>query len=426
MSNDGTTQSPESRPQLDQHRSTSIADDEVDAYLLEMSYQLRTPLSAIVGYSELLMEDPDDADEVQLLAHSIRTATKSLIAVIEKLETQVMRERARRRIAELLQSLSTMVASSLDLEEVITTILDCLDEVIEFDRATVLLAQDDREFQVAAMLQDHEIMWPEQPPILLDDDRRLAQVTDTQAPVVVSDTAIDKRTPLEARESQHRSWLGVPLHWAEETVGVLTLESKQTGRYDAFDARLVNSLGTQAGLAIANARQYGEVQNLATHDALTSALTRRAFFERASAGFEDARNRNRPLSMLMIDLDHFKDVNDTYGHAAGDTVLLKAVQRWKENLRDHDLLGRYGGEEFLVMLPDLTIEDAAKVAERLRRAMDEEPFHTGTESLRVTASIGVAQHGPHVTTLPRLVEEADVALYRAKRRGRNRVETADA
>lgn len=405
---------------------TSVADtEEVDAYLIETSYQLRTPLSAIIGYAELLMEDPADAEEVQLLAHSIRTATKSLMEVIQDLENQVMRERARRKISELLRSLSTMMTASLDFDEVVETIHSCLEEVIDFDRSRVLVNTEEGEYAIVAQREGRTTVHPDAPPVTAADDPRVAQIQSSLSSMVVADMNTDPRLDGAGLDAEFQSWLGVPLLWSDELIGILTLETREQGRFDAFDARLVSSLGTQAGLAIVNARQYSRARYHADVDGLTGAVTRRKFFEIAAESFEESRAQQTPVALLMIDLDHFKKVNDTYGHAAGDYVLHESIARCAQSIRPTDVIGRFGGEEFLVLLPGLEIDEARQVAERLRECVARESYSVGEHVLDVTVSIGVANLRDDIDTVARLVEEADVALYRAKRRGRDRVETAN-
>ena len=160
-----------------------------------------------------------------------------------------------------------------------------------------------------------------------------------------------------------------------------------------------------------------EFEHLATHDSLTSALTRRHMDEACRMEIERSRRTGRSTALLMMDLDHFKAVNDTYGHQAGDQVLVNFVIKVNALLRPSDQLGRFGGEEFMLLLPETSLEDAVQVAQRIR-AVCAEPAHGST----CTVSIGVAstQDGHH--TLDDLLARADAAMYQAKDNGRNRVE----
>ena len=164
-------------------------------------------------------------------------------------------------------------------------------------------------------------------------------------------------------------------------------------------------------------KQNQELQYLATRDPLTGCLNRRSFFEQFEFHWKSAARYKHPLSCLVVDLDHFKSINDTYGHAAGDEVLRKAGATLLEQARDSDVVCRYGGEEFCVLLPHLDIENAAKAAERLREALGQMRF----AQLRVSASIGVSSLSLGAKEPQELLDQADKSLYVAKRNGRNRV-----
>ncbi len=159
------------------------------------------------------------------------------------------------------------------------------------------------------------------------------------------------------------------------------------------------------------------------HDALSGALTRRAIMERLEERL--GRDRERPFSVIMADLDHFKAVNDNYGHLVGDAVLREGVRRIRAALRAPDLVGRYGGEEFLVLLDGAGLNTALEVAERVRRHLEATPIHVKGHQVPLTLSQGVAQWLPG-ERLENLLQRADSALYRAKQRGRNRTEWAEA
>ena len=158
----------------------------------------------------------------------------------------------------------------------------------------------------------------------------------------------------------------------------------------------------------------------ATHDALTGLWNRGAIFEILDKEIQRARRENVPVSAIMADLDKFKTVNDTYGHKAGDTVLHESARRMADVMRQYDTVGRYGGEEFLIVVPDCDIERAPSVAERLRECVAEKPFDIAGKSLDVTLSLGVAAlDGRGVGSADTLLQAADKALYDAKNSGRN-------
>jgi diguanylate cyclase (GGDEF)-like protein len=165
-----------------------------------------------------------------------------------------------------------------------------------------------------------------------------------------------------------------------------------------------------------------ELLNLSRTDPLTQLHNRRYFEERFTAEFSRSKRYRTPLSLLMIDVDHFKQVNDTRGHAAGDQVLKETARRVKSTLRDVDLVARFGGEEFIALLPETGPEEGRAAAERIRAAIEAGEVPHGEQPIRVTASVGLAWYpARQIEDHEALVRAADDALYRAKKGGRNRV-----
>jgi diguanylate cyclase (GGDEF)-like protein len=221
-------------------------------------------------------------------------------------------------------------------------------------------------------------------------------------------------------------------------VGVMNLSRARTAAFSPLEIRLAEAVAAQAGLAIANARLYAQTLDLSFTDPLTGAPNRRALFLRLDQEWTRAVRFGDELSVLMVDLDNFKAINDTWGHAAGDTVLRAVATALLRNVRKVDLVARYGGEEFCVLLPRSTLAEALDVAEKLRRAVAQTPlpprpqqspqqFPQQSDSappLRLTVSLGVASYGPEVRDAQALIALADAALYSAKRAGRDRVKGA--
>jgi two-component system cell cycle response regulator len=164
------------------------------------------------------------------------------------------------------------------------------------------------------------------------------------------------------------------------------------------------------------------LQQQATHDSLTGLWNRGMIREQVSIELKRAARTGEPVAVIMADLDHFKQINDRYGHAAGDQVLREASARMRAVLRDHDGISRYGGEEFLVLLPRTNIDAALGIAERVRSAVASQPVMIGDHPLPVTLSMGLSTTAEYPSEVEPLIAAADAALYRAKAAGRNRVE----
>ncbi|MDO8455939.1 MAG: GGDEF domain-containing protein [Burkholderiaceae bacterium] len=169
---------------------------------------------------------------------------------------------------------------------------------------------------------------------------------------------------------------------------------------------------------MASDRLHAEMEHLATHDSLTNAFTRRSMNEACARELERSRRSGHKMALMILDLDHFKAINDTYGHQAGDRVLIDVVTQIKALLRKPDQLGRFGGEEFVVLLPETTLEEAIVVAERIR-----ESCARSEQKPSCTVSIGITTSHKDSDTVDSLLARADAALYHAKSAGRNRVET---
>lgn len=169
-----------------------------------------------------------------------------------------------------------------------------------------------------------------------------------------------------------------------------------------------------------------QIESLAAHDFLTGLWNRRWILERLDQELIRTRRELEPLGVIMMDLDHFKQINDTYGHTQGDQVLQETAKRLTDTVRPYDCVGRYGGEEFLLVVANCNLEKSLSLAERLRLAVSAEPVKIAGGSIRVNGSFGVAAAGLHKAADAKcLIEAADRALYRAKKLGRNRVEYDD-
>ncbi len=168
-----------------------------------------------------------------------------------------------------------------------------------------------------------------------------------------------------------------------------------------------------------------QLESMATIDSLTGMANRQAFLQRAKNEFNRARRYSRPLTVVMIDIDHFKAINDQYGHATGDEVLRQISDICQRSLRGTDFMGRVGGEEFVLLLPDTAHSSAYHVAERMRTHLSETPVELENGiSLNITASFGVASMNEHDRDLDNVLERADEAMYHAKHEGRNQVKSA--
>ncbi|HYB97091.1 MAG TPA: diguanylate cyclase [Vicinamibacterales bacterium] len=216
--------------------------------------------------------------------------------------------------------------------------------------------------------------------------------------------------------------LGFPLIVGGQAMGVLGVRS--VGALPPDRRSIIEAAAALLAVSIKNAQLFKEVKDNSVKDALTGCFTRAHALDVVDAELRRARRSQSPVSLIMFDLDHFKDVNDRYGHLCGDAVLSAIGKRMKEVLRGSDLKCRYGGEEFMVLLPETPLHGARRVAETLRREIAERPVPWAGEALTVTASFGLAQTMPGEVNVQAVIARADQALYRAKGDGRNCVRIA--
>ncbi|MFW5879023.1 MAG: diguanylate cyclase [Myxococcota bacterium] len=213
----------------------------------------------------------------------------------------------------------------------------------------------------------------------------------------------------------------LPMLVGENVVGTLVCGAQRKGALMGDSVRQLSVLAMQAAGAISRAKLFEQTEKMATTDGLTGLNNHRRFQECMDAAMASSRRYEGSCSLILSDVDHFKGVNDTYGHPVGDLVLKGVARILQSEARDTDVVARYGGEEFAVILPQTDAEGARVIAERIRCRIEEEIFQTEVGPLRVTISMGIAGFPRHGEHKQELIEKADQALYAAKESGRNRV-----
>ena len=326
--------------------------------------------------------------------------------------------------AETLRQAGLAVTASLRLEDTIRRILQQLRKVVPYDSATVLWLRDE-SLEVVGIYGKGERERLLGVQIPLRPEIPLTRVIRTRKPYILPDTqAFRGQHPARQSCAHVRSWVGVPLVLQSRVIGMISLESTRPHHFTAEHVRLAMGFAAHVAIALHNAHLYERTRHQAITDPLTGLYNRRYFMELAHREHRQALREGASLAILMLDLDHFKRVNDTYGHLVGDQALRAVALLCQDHLRQTDIIGRYGGEEFIVLLPATRIhaEDIAhRIAERLRRAIASTPIRTPQGEVRLTVSIGAATLSEAGEALDVLIQRADQALYLAKQQGRNRV-----
>lgn len=219
-----------------------------------------------------------------------------------------------------------------------------------------------------------------------------------------------------------RSHLTLPLTVEGEILGCISLNSDQSNAFDAQDLQFLSVIGYQMAATLKHFQRFSSIKNIAIYDTLTGLYNRRYFEDRLGMDAQKSFYGGTPLSLVMVDIDHFKKVNDTFGHTEGDQVLCKISSLLKSSIRKKDTVARYGGEEFILILPEAGLEASFVIAERIRRLIENTLFEVGRAQINLTVSMGISNFPSHrAKSKEELIKMADQALYDAKRGGRNKV-----
>lgn len=380
---------------------SSISED-AEQVVMFLSQQMRTSLQSIMGYSEMIEEDISEGciDNASQDLLRVREVSMSLLDAVRRLEQQLSEERQRQLLVERLGIFSRRLHGLDRRQDIFAALVESTCGLVEFDRVMVFdTSKNERTFDVRCGMFDGDVEPCE------GHLRQLWRTVTTSRRVCIEHIV----------DQQHA--LACPVIVEEDVAFVVVFlrGAPHSRAFTGYQAGVFQAFLTQMERALDSIRELDSIRRLALFDGLTGVLNRRGFFQVAER-LEGER------ATLMLDIDHFKRINDTYGHASGDEVLREIAARIQLALRGDDLVGRYGGEEFAVVLPDVGLGIAVIVAQRLRHQINATPvvLADGTE-IAVTASIGVAvgEQG-----LGALLDIADKGLYMAKRQGRDRVEVA--
>ncbi|MBI3610941.1 MAG: diguanylate cyclase [Nitrospirae bacterium] len=369
-----------------------------------------------------LFDTPLEDEEIRVISAFVQQA--SLIR--ENAQLLQEREDLAKDVSVLLDIAKT-VGSALESEDLFLIILEKATQFLQAEQGSLMLLDEDRsELTVKAMKGLNkkivELMR------IRPGEGISGKVLSTGTALVVSDIESDDRIAQEKRPRyKTKSFISIPLKLDGRTIGVLNIADKMTGEvFSEEDLQLLISIGAYASVAIERSKFYQkteELKRISITDPLTGLLNRRYFQERMSEEIERSRRHHLPLSLIMIDLDDFKSVNDTLGHLVGDEALKILARCLRNSIRTIDVAARYGGEEFTVILPQTSKTDAYTIAERICTEVHrlDLPFVKTDQKLVLSVSVGLATYPDDAESLEDLIRNADIALYAAKSKGKNRV-----
>ena len=343
----------------------------------------------IFGITELVFENDTQINMEFLFLMKILAGQISL-----KLQNIVLDEQSRINVEfhDSMKNIAKIIETQYELNYIVPLIGEMLDRFISDHLIYVFLKQNN----------EFTLVWPK-----ACKDERIYEILKQLSP----------QTPYVLTNDDKIG--AFPLTSEGEITGCIVARST-LDKLSSRDISYLEQLTRQSAITINRANAYAKILQYATLDALTGLNNRRQFEVRLKQEIATTKRQKNPLCAMMIDIDFFKKVNDTYGHASGDAVLRAVASVIKEHLRESDIPSRYGGEEFAVLLPYTHIDEAQIVGERLRKAVESTPVPIDKKNINVTISMGLAEFNPEETG-EELFERADKALYEAKESGRNRV-----
>jgi diguanylate cyclase (GGDEF)-like protein len=327
-------------------------------------------------------------------------------------------ERKQYALAQALINSAAVLNSTLSLDEVFLRILKNLESFITYDIAIISLI-DGVCTQVKSFHKNNADIHVDMEPIRIDQYINYLTILNSGQPLLIND--VNLFTGWQKRKTYEwvRSYIGIPLTRRDQVIGFLNLYSAKQDVFFEDDLPSLSVFANQASIAIENAKLYSEIEQLSIRDELTHVLNRRGLMIRGQQEIERANRYQHPLSIVFLDVDQFKQFNDKYGYEIGDKVLQALADCLRNNLRDVDIIARFGGDEFVLLLPETNINSALEIAKRIQANLKSFEIKVNEETVYATISTGICQHSPNENDLSGLVNCGGKALHLAKSAGKN-------
>lgn len=361
----------------------------------------------VAGINTTKLHSAEVVPTFKLLAPLISSALEK--ALVSQQSTQ------RKQELEAMGGISQTLNRTLDTAEICAACVKHLNAVFSYNYATIVRFAEDgtvvpivsvpREIRLADNVQSSQIM--------------LRNLIESKAPMLIEDVRTSDK--LKGTNREIRSYMQMPVYIKGGLFAMVSLTSGEKRTFNRDELVVLDTLAQHIGVTLERATYFGKQEELAMRDGLTGLLNHRVFQEKIVNEQQRLLRYKRPFSLMLLDIDHFKKFNDTYGHQTGDMVLRSVASCLTISCRATDMAFRYGGEEFCMILPETELEKASIFAQRVNVRVRNTKVATPHGDLSVTVSIGLAEGGGWSNSPDVLVEAADKALYRAKESGRDRV-----
>jgi len=387
------------------------------AYLFSLSSRPSGPQTLLAVFDTKLDED------------DLQTLSAFSAHIAQFVENQWLQEELAQHLDNLTiwMEITKSIGSALNSSDLFKVVLDRSTAFVDAEQGSLMLLDPEgQELSIKAIKGLHHGIVERTR--IRSGEGISGKVLENRSPLVVKDLETDERVLQEKRPRyKTKSFISLPLKLDDRIIGVLNVADKITGEvFSEYDLRLLSSIAAYASVAIERSEYYErseQLKRISITDSLTGLLNRRYFEERLTEEMERSKRHRLPLSLILLDVDDFKLINDTFGHPVGDEALKGLARSIRNSIRTIDVAARYGGEEFAVILPQTTKPDATTIAERIcvEVARIELPMASARDKQPFTVSLGLATFSEDAATMEDLIRNVDIALYAAKARGKNRV-----
>lgn len=322
---------------------------------------------------------------------------------------------------ETLFNIGATVSQTLNLGEILDSVLDKVMEVMGVEASGIFLLDEQTNRLLLRAHRGMPARLVRDLKVLNIEDGFIGKVAQSGKPLLMDDVSVDHRLSRSKARGKFESFAAVPIIAKEKIRGVMGVGSHRYREFPDWEVRMLGTISNQIGMAIENAQLYEHALELAFTDSLTGLYNRRYLMEQIEREFIRAERSKSPLSLIMVDLDGLKDINDGYGHHFGDAFLREVGRIIKVNTRASDVAARWGGDEFMLLATEADSASSSKIAERVRSQVGRYRMEINGRKVGITVSAGVVSYPAHASGISELIKNVDEAMYNAKRGGKNQL-----